>query len=430
MMGAESWPSKQDRGPSGLQAKFVTPLLCRVISWISRSRRRPKPLAKISPQISEKNTIRPTLDGTFTFPHWTNRTILLPGGRHILFSGWDSVHCWAVETDVLVWSYQVSSPASVVRSFAVELVNDGKNVIFVICFKNQSHENIADIVDLDLETGISETRLTVHFSTSHYYASPSICGDIATISIHRAPEYILINWRTKSCCKLSPRVGSGLSLRVVADYMVIAKSTNGLEATAHVTICAIAALSPHWHPSEESPTIEPVSVDTLPIILSRPFPLPRTSKSRPAKLEMDLHESPLQPRVYRLWVYTQWSASARMVRCSYHVVLDRTGVKLNPRSESIAQVRWHWEQHVWYSGHRLTYMRDQYRISPPGLELGHSVALSAHHYLLDVAPYGGALILFIFAIDFGRRKASTLDKSSMEHSTELPLCNRYNLSLT
>ncbi|KAJ7142643.1 hypothetical protein C8R44DRAFT_725979 [Mycena epipterygia] len=368
---AESWPSKTENGPRGLQAT--------ALSWISHSQRLPKPLAKTSPQISEQITIRPTVDGTFTFPHWINPTMLLPGGRHILFSGWHSVYCWAVETDVWVWSHQTSSPASAVRAFAVELVNAGKNAILVICFTNQSY--VRNIVDLNLETGISETRLNVHFSTSHYYPSPSVCGDIATISIDGAPEYILINWRTESCCKISPRGGWGLSLRVVADYLIVGESTNGLEATAHVTLCAITALSPHWHHSEDSLTIAPESVATLPKILWRPFPLPSASKSRPAELKMDLHESPLQSGVYRLWVYTP----------CYHIVLDRTGIKLHPRSESIAQVSRHWEKHVWYSGHRLTYMRD-WVISPPGLELGRSVVLSAHHYVLNVSPYSGALM--------------------------------------
>lgn len=133
MTGPQSWPSAKSRAPSQPQEKLPTRLLRQTVSRISRP---PDPEASlVNPSL--RVTIRPTEDRASRFPEWVNPTTLLPGGRYILFSGWNSVHCWTVDTNSWLWSH---ASAIGIRSFGVEVVKDGENAIIVICFKTQSHD--------------------------------------------------------------------------------------------------------------------------------------------------------------------------------------------------------------------------------------------------------------------------------------------------
>ncbi|KAJ7107374.1 hypothetical protein C8R44DRAFT_885390 [Mycena epipterygia] len=394
LTGPESWPTDKRRSTSRPWAKFTTRLLRRMMSWIPGSSRQPGPPVKTTLQVAERVSIHPQFPNHLSplYRLWNHPTVLLPGAKYFLFCGTNQVHYWAVDTDVWLWSHETSAPAATVHTFNAEVVNDGKNATVVVCFKTHFLENVVNVVDLDLETGISQTLLTVHIDEARFYLIPSICGNIIALSI--GSEYFLINWRTHSYCKLSSRLGSGLSLSLIPGYMVLLTFITSAceEPTAGIRICAVAMLSLHWRRTEDSDAIQPTSVDTLPVLLLRPFPLPPDSKYSPT---MTLHESPLQPDLYRLWVYSRWSEeSSDAVRRSYHLVLDRTGIALHQRTEEAAELRWHSEWWVWYSGHRLlTYLRGGNRISPPGLEPKRSVALSAtHRYLLDMSPYGGALM--------------------------------------
>ncbi|KAJ7106356.1 hypothetical protein C8R44DRAFT_987439 [Mycena epipterygia] len=403
--GPESWPTDKRQSTSRPWAKFPNRLFSRMMSWIPGSSRLPGPPVKTTLQVAERVSIHPQFPNHHrpSYRLWDHPIVLLRGAKYFLFCGTNRVHCWAVDTDVWLWSHQTSTPASTVRSFAAEVVNDGKNATVVVCFKDQSFENVVDIVDLDLETGISQVLLTVRLPETRNYSITSICGDITALSIsvnmawsQFEGGYFLINWRTNSCCQLPPPLGSDLSLSLIPGYMILVESiTESEEPTAGIRICAVAVLSLHWHSIEDSHTIQPVSVDTLPTLLSRPFPLPPDCKSGP---RMALHESPLQAGLYRLWVYTLGpeKISSNIVRCSYHLVLDHTGITLHQRTEEAAHVPWHVEYRVWYSGHRLiSYRRllGDKRISAPGLEPRRSVVLSAaHDRLFDVSPYGGALM--------------------------------------
>ncbi|KAJ7106329.1 hypothetical protein C8R44DRAFT_806029 [Mycena epipterygia] len=193
-------------------------------------------------------------------------------------------------------------------------MNGEENDIVMIRFKIQSHENVADIVHLDLKTGISQTLLNLHLGQSTDYLSPGICGDIAGITIDGGREYFLVNWRTKLCCKIGRRVGSELSW-LLPDYVVFAESiVTSSGPTAHITACTVDALSPHWSRIKDSHATTLVSVVALPTVLFRPFLLPHNSKSCPERLEMALHDVPLQASFYRLWVYCLWSSKSS--RCA------------------------------------------------------------------------------------------------------------------
>ncbi|KAJ7107394.1 hypothetical protein C8R44DRAFT_987028 [Mycena epipterygia] len=392
--GPESWPTDKRRSTGRSRAKFPTRLLRRMMSWISGSSRLPGPPAKTTLQVAERVSIHPRFPNHLRprYRLWYHRTVLLPGAKHFFSRSTNQVHCWTVDTDVGLWSHQTSTPAAEVHVFDAEVVNNGKNATVVVCFQNQFLENVVDIVDLDLETGISQNLLTIHITEARFYWIPSICGDIIALSM--GSEYFLINWCTNSCCKLSPRLGSGLSLRLIPGYMILVESiAASKEPTAGIRICDVATLFPHWHSIEDSHTIQPVSVDTLPTLLSRPIPLPPNCKSGP---KMALHESPLQAGLYRLWVYPLWpeGISSNIVRHGYHTVLDHTGITLHQRTEEAAQVRSHSEWWVWYSGHRLlAYLYGGSWISPPGLEPKRSVALSeTHRRPLALSPYSGALM--------------------------------------
>ncbi|KAJ7106286.1 hypothetical protein C8R44DRAFT_805981 [Mycena epipterygia] len=385
--GQDSWPAEKERVPTDSLAKLPAWLLRRTMSRISRSSR-PKAVL----QLTERVVVQPAIIHASAFPFWPRSILVLRGGKHILFQGrmFDSVHCGAVGTDAWLWSHQASTPASTVSSVGAEVVNDGKNATVVVCFKNQSI-NVVDIVDLDLETGISQTLLTFRLVEACPYSGSSVCGDIVVLR-SSGKEYLLVNWRMKLCCTVVARaMNSTLSLKLIPDYMILAELARGSQLIARVTTCAAAALSSHWHRFEDDPTITSkgvVETSSLPTISSFAFHLPRNSSPEHTQLQMVLHESPLQSGLYRLWVYTSWWSGACTVRRSYHV--ERGALALRHKSVSHDTP----DGHLWYSGHQIArwYITGEHNLLPPGAGFGCRVPLGAALYILDVSPYGGAIV--------------------------------------
>ncbi|KAJ7148118.1 hypothetical protein C8R43DRAFT_1129268 [Mycena crocata] len=404
--GQETWP-REHGSRTGIRRK--------VGSWMSRVPLISQPR---SPQMSAQINIHPIVTGAPTFPHWINPTRLLRGGKYIIFSSWDGVHCWQVETDTWLWSHQTSTPGSMLRSFAAEVENEGKTATVAVCFTahTQSREKyILHIVDVDLENGITQDLVTMQFPRSNRYPRVSIGGDVAAIAVDRDREYVLVNRRTKSCLRISRRVDSAFQLKLIPGFIIFAES--GV-SRAQLAICAVEALSGHWQRTDDCRTIEPVPVELLPTLASHSLALPcdysnpysrsdpHPAKPRPRRLEIVIHDSPLQRGLYRVWVYTHWSEAADMLRQSFHLDVERnnptlpsnlhdsTEVVLRPRGKYVtAKVEWHWEQCMWYSGHRATLVRDRYRIFPPGLGFDfRQPVVEGCHNLLDVAPYSGGIV--------------------------------------
>ncbi|KAJ7106318.1 hypothetical protein C8R44DRAFT_806011, partial [Mycena epipterygia] len=308
--GQDNWPAKKERAPTGSLAKLPAWLLRRTMSRISLSSR-PKAIL----QFTERVVVQPAVAHASAFPFRLNSILVLCGGKYILFHGRssDSVHCWAVDTDAWLWSHQTSTAASTVSSVGAEVVNDGKNVTVVVCFNNQSI-NVVNIVDLDLETGISQTLMAFRLVEACPCSGPSICGDIVALRLASRRRYFLVNWRMKLCCTVVAPMNSTLLLKLIPDYMILAELARGSQLTAQVTTCAVAALSSHWHRFEDDPAItskEMVETSNLPTISSLAFHLPHNSSPKYTHLKMVLHESPLQSGLYRLWVYTSWWSGAR-----------------------------------------------------------------------------------------------------------------------
>ncbi|KAJ7056042.1 hypothetical protein C8F01DRAFT_1257858 [Mycena amicta] len=101
--------------------------------------------------------VYPDVDGAAKFPRWMNPTILGAGGRYIFFMGWATVFCWSVDSDELIWSHTPSGPVLRARSFAANVLDGGKSAIVALCFTHWDRYTVADVIDLNLETGASET---------------------------------------------------------------------------------------------------------------------------------------------------------------------------------------------------------------------------------------------------------------------------------
>ncbi|KAJ7106281.1 hypothetical protein C8R44DRAFT_942169 [Mycena epipterygia] len=275
MTGEDTWPGEEERAPTRSLAKLPAWLLRRTMSWISRSSLLHGSGGKAMLQIIERVAIHPVVSNVWRFPRWYNPTILLHGGKYVLFRGLESVHCWAVDADAWLWSHQTSIPGSSAESFGAEVVNDGKNATVVVCFRKRSLR---------------------------------------------------------------------LSLKLIPDYMILAELARGSQLTAQVTTCAVTALSSHWRRFEDDPAIifkQVVEISGL------AFHIPRHWCPKWAHLQMDIHESPLQSGLYRLWVYTLWSDCDPMVRHSYHV--ERGTLAF--RRKSVTRTP---NGHLWYSGHQIS----------------------------------------------------------------------------
>ncbi|KAJ7106327.1 hypothetical protein C8R44DRAFT_806025 [Mycena epipterygia] len=382
--GRDSWPVEKKRAPPRSLAKLPAWLLRRTMSRISRPSR-PKAVL----QITERVVVQPAVAHASTFPFWPHSILVLRGGKHILFQDriFDRVHCWAVGTDAWLWSHQARTPAFTVSSVGVEVVNDGKNATVVVCFRNQSI-NVVDIVDLDLETGISQTLMTFRLVEACPY-SGSVCGDIVVLR-SSGRQYLLVNWRMKLCCTVVTRaMNSTLLLKLIPEYMILAELARGSQLTAQVTTCAVAALSSHWHRFTDDPAITSkgvVETSSLPTISSLAFHLPHNSSPEHTHLQMDLHESPLQSGLYRLWVYTSWWSGARR---SYHVERGALALRHELVSHDTPS------GHLWYSGHQLSELYDigEYQLLPPDSNFGcRTTRLPGPLGVRNVSPYGGAII--------------------------------------
>ncbi|KAJ7148054.1 hypothetical protein C8R43DRAFT_1129211 [Mycena crocata] len=344
-----------------------------------------------SPHFSDRIILRPI--------QWSNPPILLPGGRFIVYTTSDGIHCRDAESDVSIWSHYLSASASEVHSFGVEGGNATKNVKIVVCFSAQSGDNFVDILNLDLRTGVSEALLTVALPRLSVYLEPSIRGDIASIHSPRDHAYVLINWRATSCCRIRYRAKSELAMTLIPHHLVFAESTaasSSANAFAHIKICGIAALASYWYRTHDSSTIQPVSMDVLPTILTRSFILTMPSESpksgRPQQLRMTVYESPLQNGLYRVWVYTPWSPTGATMRGSYHFNVLPGHITLRERDAFATKREWPWKGVSWYSGHRIALEGDRYCIFPPGMETSRESTLSGDCRLLSVSPYSGAIV--------------------------------------
>ncbi|KAJ7056027.1 hypothetical protein C8F01DRAFT_1234069 [Mycena amicta] len=288
--------------------------------------------------------VHPDVDGAAKFPRWTNPTILGAGGRHIFFMGWATVFCWSVDSDELVWSHTPSGPVRRVRSFAANVLDSGKNATVALCFMSWDRHTVADVIDLNLDTGASETLMTIELPESTSDIDVSIYCNIVAFKLSGGSTHVFANWSTKECCALSRRPGTSLSFKILEEYTIFVETYLSPSTDSHMAslgVISISALDPYWKPTCDCRESNEMFIVSLffnlegnvlcSVTLSLPPP-----RMLPLMNHLWVLESPVQQRTYRIWVCIPSSlhpAQYKMYRYHLFVPPAANTPKLSPRQQ-------------------------------------------------------------------------------------------------
>jgi hypothetical protein len=118
----------------------------------------PQTWSHLSPSrsVSRRHVLHPIIHIGAGCPYWQNEAKLLPGGRYLLFRNHNSLECWNVAEERLIWIHQCRPGLAVVCDFAAEMINDGQAAVIIICQRIYTdHPNREKCVLCHLHVGSS-----------------------------------------------------------------------------------------------------------------------------------------------------------------------------------------------------------------------------------------------------------------------------------
>ncbi|KAJ6487767.1 hypothetical protein C8R45DRAFT_256270 [Mycena sanguinolenta] len=259
----------------------------------------------------------------------TNAT-LLGGGEHILcYSAYtQTLECWSVRYDKLVWAYVKKKPRSKVREFDAEVIDGGANII--VCEMDESGPTSQlEIVKLDFVTGASTPLLVCECPPGSCFITPKICGDIVLVGFQAGSSMTsrLINWKTQVHLELasSKTLPTFQFVAIPIRNYTFVLCTPSSDSKPEISILDNSALSSHCRDIATHPTPNMVYSSDFEFILHQKITFPDESLSGDWWINaLHAYESPLEEGTYRIWfviITSEWS----ILLCSFHLSLPKSG---------------------------------------------------------------------------------------------------------
>ncbi|KAJ7110517.1 hypothetical protein C8R44DRAFT_883653 [Mycena epipterygia] len=270
------------------------------------------------------------------------RTEVLRGGKYVLFSDGQILGCWRVADDSLLGMYHSGLSSVHILDFTAEMLPGGEQANIVICIRSTMPSNpcFVEVVSWDFATGVTEMLSLIECTNSDFQAPPfpKICSDVAVVHMYEGPLwveiYVIINWREQRYCKiLCPiHIGSNFYMELIPGHFILTWTPSS--GTTHkIAVGAIASLSGFSTPMGQN-TAVPVLFSDIPDITSHTIK-PNGELIRPrARIQIAVHESPLQRGTYLLWLDIQYYGPAGIgstspedlsLLCSFRLSLPGTG---------------------------------------------------------------------------------------------------------
>ncbi|KAF7353474.1 hypothetical protein MSAN_01536900 [Mycena sanguinolenta] len=329
-------------------------------------------------EISKTITLHPEGDpGNF---RWGS-VELLPSGSYVLFKNQDTLECWSVAHDRLVWRHTSCLEHSVVVDFTAEEI-DSESAIVMLCLHANSMHFI-EIVSVNLRTGTHTLLLAARAPKSqsmHPFFQPVICGALAAVRFDSV--YLLImNWRAKSNVLVHTHVSESL-FGLIPRHIIV------LTAQHKLHLISNDAIGTYFSPTvslEKSVTFFAVLLEKIPKVHT--FHAMNTEQSF---RNMSIHASPICDADYRVWLRGWNNAAYTTGLLSYQLSIPTNG-----------EPQWHLRkagmtgaQLATYSGHVLHYQvsrRGWTVVSPGPSPANPRLLLFRDMDLVDLAAYSGAL---------------------------------------
>ncbi|KAJ7732929.1 hypothetical protein DFH07DRAFT_846120 [Mycena maculata] len=375
-----------------------------------------------APRIAQKIILHPSIT-TGPGRDSENEAKLLPGGCHVLLGNWNSLECWSVAEDRLVWSRSPAVRTTSLLGFAAEVLDAADNsIVVVLCGRIPvGVQNYLEIFRVNLLAGISEVLFAVSTLDTEIYnfcGDPIVCGDLVAIPTRPQKDmYLIINWKTCSALILAcdtphstlrRRPGWSSQIVILPNHLLLKTiADTGMD---EIYVLALADFAPHWTrlsgPIVDLSTavfLTPVPVTRLPKLVTQRMDLSgfgsnHTRVFYPPRSRVSVREDPLRPDVYRVWVYVaREDRPYQLLRATLH------GYRLScaPNGE----VAWReyasaptpdemYHRAITYSGHTLVTSDEVGHeiVAPTRTQARRTVELVGDPWgHVDVAAYSGAI---------------------------------------
>ncbi|KAF7353447.1 hypothetical protein MSAN_01533900 [Mycena sanguinolenta] len=310
---------------------------------------------------------------------------LLPSGCYVLFSTQETLECWNVAHDRLVWMHTSAVEHTTVVDFGAEETDtDSANII--ICLHadlSNGPMHFIEMVHVDLRTGTYDYLLAARTPDSEPFYQPVICKALAAVRVNLG--YIVINWKTRSYLIVHSPDSLPQTTLIPQHIIVLAPSVSG-EHQIH--LISNDTIGTYFSPTiglEDPAEFRMVSVEELPKLHTFHASSPEQSFE-----DMQIHASPIRDADYRVWIWG-WNhrANEHGLR-SYQLSIPIDGApKWRLRSQALLGTPL-----VSYSGHALCYeaSRRWWTICSPGSSAPNPrLRLFRNPDFVDLATYSGAV---------------------------------------
>ncbi|KAF7353480.1 hypothetical protein MSAN_01537600 [Mycena sanguinolenta] len=326
------------------------------------------PIAEASKTITLHPPIRSDLE-TPAFD-WVK---LLPSGCYVLLGNLDTLECWNVVHDTLVWRHTSCLEHSAVVGFSAEETNT-ESVIVIICLRTEvlnGSIHFIEMVNVDLRTGTHTHLLVARAPDSeaiHPFYEPVICGTLAAVRFDSG--CMIINWKSKSFAIVHGHDSHSKFTLIPQHLIVLDPSING-ESQIHL-----------------------ISNDSIGAYLLPEIPKVHTFhaiNTGQSFQNMEIHASPIHDTEYRLWIWGLNYAVNEGGLLSYQLSIPING---EPRWRLRSQTVLEGTQVVSYSGHVLSYepFRGGWTIISPGSSVANPrLQLFRDPDFVELAIYSGAM---------------------------------------
>ncbi|KAF7353473.1 hypothetical protein MSAN_01536800 [Mycena sanguinolenta] len=273
-------------------------------------------------EISKTITLHPHLQGD-PINFGAAPVKLLPSGCYVLFENQDTLECWSVAHDRLVWRHTSCLEHIVVVDYTAQ-ETDIESVIVMVCLcadVPDGRMHFIEIVSVNLRTGTHTPLLTTRAPESqdmYPFSQPVVCGALAAVRLDS--EYLIMNWRTKSNVIVHGHDSHSQFALIPQHLVVLTPSINGESQVHLISSDTIEAYLLPVVALDDPAEFSSVSVEEIPKVHT--FHAINTEQSFRA---MDIHASPIHEAEYRLWIWgLNYAANAGGV-VSYQLSIPISG---------------------------------------------------------------------------------------------------------
>ncbi|KAJ7720789.1 hypothetical protein B0H16DRAFT_1792344 [Mycena metata] len=329
---------------------------------------------------------------------WDDMTTLLPGGEYALFLNSGRLECWSI-SDKRIWMHTCAIDGASVMDFAADFVEKDQ-VVILTCQStwNGSRKNFVEVTILDLKNAKSRLVLVEPAPDVGYdgmYTS-AVGGKIAVVTMHGATiTTLLINWSTLTYVGLK---ASTHGIALIPGYIVF---TFDRGVDLFLAVCPLASFDKYWVGINEPPNyILLEDLEDLPLVCAD---VPLTPEQRTGylmirrrKVDLWVCQSPIEPGVFRVWVYLGTTGGSRVQLGVYQLIVQNSGISWE--SMVVQRVVAGFPFGMLYSGHRVVdagRFKVIPQIVPPGPESDTARVMPFNlpgcRDCIHVSPYSGAI---------------------------------------